>query len=402
MVATNSTLSPSQLAERASGITATDIAAIIGVHPYRSAVNVWSDKRGESPAFEGNDRTKWGNLLEPVLRADYEERKGVRVEVHGTMQHRERPWMKATPDGLVYQRADVFPERGLEIKCHTVHLSYLYGAPGSDEVPEYELCQCTWNMAVTELPRWDLIAFVDGQPTDYVIDADRQLIDVLRLKAERFVRDYVQTGEPPPPDGSEAYSAWLATVNRSDNALAALVRVDGEGETMAAVERLRELRDEIAALEAKEGIVVQTLKARIGDNAGIEWPNGKPAPKKGKNKDVPPCDRITWKLAAGRSFTNYRGALEALQLRAQLLAGHGPVIDRALVALDKLAGVQFENSRATVAADDVRTVLAELRDFTVDAAKIQAPVVAGTGSRRFVVPRHWKTSRGAGDACDGE
>lgn len=394
MVATS--LSPSQLAERARGITATDIAAIVGVHPYKSAVDVWSEKLGHSAPFEGNDRTKWGNLLEPVLRSDYEERKGVRVEVHGTMQHREREWMKATPDGLVYERADVFPARGLEIKCHTVHLAYLYGAPGSDEVPDHELTQCTWNMAVTELQRWDLIAFIDGQPIDYVIDRDRDLIDMLRLKAERFLRDHVQTGTPPPPDGSEAYTAWLQARHRSDNALAALERVEGEPETMQNIERLRALRDEIAVLEQREGIVVQALKARIGDNAGIEWPNGKPAPTKGKSKGVPPCDRITWKLAAGGSFTNYRGAFEALQLRAQLLAGHSPAVDRALVALERLSGVQFENSRATIAADEVRTVLGELRDFVVDASKAQAPVTPTAGSRRFVVPRQWKRSRETG------
>lgn len=402
MVATNSTLSPSQLAERASGITATDIAAIVGVHPYRSAVDVWSDKIGDAAPFIGNDRTKWGNLLEPVLRADYEERKGVRVEVHGTMQHRERPWMKATPDGLVYERAEVFPNHGLEIKCHTVHLAYLYGAPGSDEVPDYELTQCTWNMGVTELPRWDLIAFIDGQPIDYVIDQDRNLMDLLRLKAERFLRDHVQTREPPPPDGSAAYSAWLAARYSTDNALAALERVDHEPETMATITRLRELRDEIAALEAKEGKAVQALKARIGDNAGIEWPNGKPAPKRGKNKGVPPCDRITWKQAAGGSFTNYRAAFEALQLRAQLLAGHAPAIERALVALDRVSGAQFENSRATIAADDVRTILAELRDFTVDAARVQPPVTPTMGSRRFLVPRHWKAKGNAADDGAGE
>lgn len=389
MVAT-STLSPEQLAERAQGITATDIAAIVGVHPYRSAANVWDDKLGLAPPFDGNDRTKWGNLLEPVLRDDYEERNGVRVEVHGTMQNVDREWMKATPDGLVYERNDVMPSRGLEIKCHTVHLSYLYGTPGSDEVPQHELCQCEWNMAVTGLQRWDLIAFIDGQPIDYVIDRDDDLIEMLKLRGERFMRDHVQTKIPPPPDGSEAYGRWLGARHRSDNALATLVRVDAEPEVMATVERLRELRDEIAALEHKEGIAVQTLKARIGDNAGIEWPNGKPAPKKGKNKDVAPCDRITWKLAAGGSFTNYRGAFEGLQLRAQTLASaHDGRVQRALTALDRIADATFANSRATIGAHEVREVLAELHTFAVDAARVQAPIVPTAGSRRFVVPRHW-------------
>jgi putative phage-type endonuclease len=391
-------LSPEQLAERARGITATDVAAICGVHPYRSAVDVWSEKLGHAKPFEGNDRTKWGNLLEPVLRADYEQRKGCRVEVHGTMSNREREWMKATPDGLVYERDDVWPARGLEIKCHTIHLAYLYGAPGSDEIPQYELCQVGWNMAVTGLKRWDVVAFIDGQPIDFVVDRDDDLIEIMRIRAERFMRDYVQTGEPPPPDGSEQYSNWLKARHGSDQLLATLVRVDAEPETMAKIDELRDLRDEIAALEMREGIAVQSLKLRIGEHAGIEWPNGKPAPKKGKLAGVVPCDRITWKMAAGSSYTNYRGAFDALQLRAQLLASAiGDAAQRAITALDKFAEAQFENSRATISAHEVRELISQLSQFTEDAAKRQPEVTPTAGSRRFCVPRHWKTTAPAAE-----
>lgn len=389
--ATNSTLSPEQLAQRAEGVTATDIAAIVGVHPYRSAVDVWSDKLGLSATFIGNDRTKWGNLLEPVIRADYEERKGVRVEVHGTLSHPDWPWMKATPDGLVYEGNSSEPDRGLEIKCHTIHLSYLYGAPGSDEVPEYELCQCTWNMGVTELQRWDLVPFIDGQPADYVIDRDQELIDMLFDKAQRFRRDYVQTKTPPPPDGSAAYTAWLNAYHKSDNALAALVDISGEPETMANVEALRELRDQIAALEAREGIVVQSLKARIGDAAGLSWPNGKPAPKKGKLAGVAPVDKVTWKKAKDSAVPSYSAAFGALRMRAQLIASkHVDDANRAITALDKLADQYFANTRASVTGAQVRDTLTALRDLALEVAKAEPTIVPITGSRRFLVPRHWK------------
>jgi putative phage-type endonuclease len=391
MVATagTSALSPEQLSERAQGITATDVAAIVGVHPYRSAVDVWADKTGTAQPFEGNDRTKWGNLLEPVLRSDYEQRMGVRVEVHGTLQHDDWPWMKATPDGLVYLGNDTHPDRGLEIKCHTIHLAYLYGAPGSDEIPQYELCQVTWSMAVTELQRWDLVAFIDGQPTDYVIERDQELVDMLHERAERFRRDYVLTNTPPPPDGSEAYTAWLNARHAADNALAAFVPADAEA--MRSVERLRELRDEIAALEAQEGIVVQALKARIGDNAGIEWPNGKPAPKKGKSAGVLPCDRISWKRAKDGVSHDYRTALEALRTRAQLVASaHGEAAQRAITALDKLSEQYFANTRATITGKEIRETLTALVELATGVADAQPVEVTKAGSRRFVVPRHWK------------
>ncbi|HUS27556.1 MAG TPA: YqaJ viral recombinase family protein [Kofleriaceae bacterium] len=400
MVATagQSNLSPEQLAERAQGITATDVAAIVGVHPYRSAVDVWSDKLGLSAPFVGNDRTKWGNILEPVIRSDYEERKGVRVETRGTLTHHERTWMKATPDGLVYVGSDAEPDRGLEIKCHTMHLAYLYGSPGSDEVPQYELCQVGWNMAVTELQRWDLVAFIDGQPTDYVIDRDDELIDMLRERAERFRHDYVLAKTPPPPDGSEAYTAWLNAQHASDNALAALVDVSGDVETMRNVERLRTLRDEIVALEAQEGLVVQSLKARIGDHAGIAWPNGKPAPKKGKLAGQLPVDKITWKKSKDGVRTDYAAAFHALKARAQLVASaNADAAHRAITALDKLADQYFANTRATTTGKEIRATLEQLRDLAVEVAHAEPATAPAPGSRRFLVPKHWK---GTADSAD--
>lgn len=395
---TTSTLSPSQLSERAQGITATDIAAIVGVHPYRSAVDVWNEKLGHAQPFEGNDRTKWGVMLEPVIRADYEERKGVRVETRGTLSHDDWEWMKATPDGLVFEGADTYPDRGLEIKCHTIHLAYLYGSPGTDEIPEYELCQVGWNMAVTELQRWDLVAFIDGQPRDYVVDRDQELIEMLYERAQKFRTDYVLTGEPPPPDGSEAYTAWLNARHKSDNALAALLRVEGEVETMKNIERLRGLKEEIAALEAQEGIVVQSLKARIGDNAGLEWPNGKPVPTKGKNKGIAPCDRITWKKSKDGIGYDYRTAFEALRTRAQLVAtANAETVQRAITALDKLAEETFANTRATITGKEIRTTLEQLRDLAREAAHAQPVETARTGSRSFRVPKHWKAAAEATD-----
>jgi predicted phage-related endonuclease len=60
-------LTPAQVAERRSAMTATDLAALSGQHPHRSPVNVWEEKVGLAPPFAGTDRTKWGELLEPVV-----------------------------------------------------------------------------------------------------------------------------------------------------------------------------------------------------------------------------------------------------------------------------------------------------------------------------------------------
>lgn len=386
-----SNLSPEQLAQRLEGITATDISAIVGVHPYRSAVDVWQEKRGLAPPFEGNERTKWGNLLEPVIRSDYEERHGVRVEVHGTIAHPHMPWMMATPDGLVYRGHESEPSGGLEIKCHTVYLSHLYGDPGTDEVPPYELCQCAWSLGVTGLKRWDLVPFVDGMTSDYVIDRDDELISTLIERAERFRIDNVLAGNPPPPDGSESYSKWLAATHKADNAEAALIPIADNLEMLKIVSRLRELRDEIAELEGEEGIHVQSIKAVIGNHAGIEFPSGKAAPTKGKNKGIAPMDKITWKRAADSVHRDFSATFELVRSRAAMLSSAKEAdVQRAIVALDKIAEATFENSRATITALEVRKLLADAYDLLRMIAAAEAISSTRPGSRRFVVPKSWK------------
>ncbi len=386
-----SNLSPDQIARRLAGITATDIAAIVGVHPYRSAVDIWLEKMGKAPPFEGNERTKWGLLLEKPIRRDFEERHGVVVMTSDTLENPDRPWQLATPDGLVYPSGGVDPIGGLEIKCHTVYLSHLYGAPGSDEVPPYELCQCTQNMAVTGLPLWNLVAFIDGKTTDYVIDRDDELIGMLTERGERFLVDHVRTGIPPAPDGSDAYTAWikrdLPKEKRAD-----LVAIDGDPNAMLCVERLNELRNEIHEREREESAMVQALKLAIGDAAGISFPG-----RSGR------LDAITWKRSKDeKPKVSYLDAFREVQASAALLAsGKASEFKRAITVLDKLADQTFANTRATMTATEIRELLTgTLETLTAIAgdgipAKHMKP--GKVGSRRFVVPKWWKAKAAQSD-----
>src|SRR5678816_2816289 len=85
------TLTPDQIERRLAGISATDVSAIVGVNPYRSAVNVWASKRGEEPAWDGNELTRWGFRVEPTIREHYAEERGVRIEMPGTLAHPDEP-----------------------------------------------------------------------------------------------------------------------------------------------------------------------------------------------------------------------------------------------------------------------------------------------------------------------
>lgn len=379
-------LSPEQLAERTHGITATDVGAIVRVNPWRGPMDVFLDKRGDAAPSPDSVRSLWGQKLEPIIRDDYETRHRVRVEVPGTLSHSAHGWRKATPDGIVYGWGAAAPERGLEIKVHgrdaMMSGRLEYGAPGSDEVPAHELCQCAWNMHVTELDRWDLIAFIDGAPVEFAIQRDDELIGMLVDAAERFYVDHMLTGEPPAPDGGDAWDGYLkrrwAGANKPE-----LVPIDNEPATLEIVGKLRHVRDLIADLEPREEAFKQELKKIIGDRAGLSWL------VPGKKKP----EAVTWKRNRSGKVTDWIAVMgDMRQLAALVSSGKSKEIHEAIVWLTAQTGSQPHGAYLVQLAH----LIAAMRDALTDIAKASTEAKhtrTVDGARPFLCPRSWKTLR---------
>lgn len=377
-------LSPAQLARRLEGISATDVSAIVGVNPWRSRISVWQEKRGEAPPWVDTDRTRWGNILEPVIRADYAERHGVRVEVPGTLAHPDAEWMLATPDGVAYVSAD--PINGLEIKCHTIRLAHMYGAPGTDEIPLHEVCQCAWNLAVTGLERWDHVVFMDGQPVEYVVMRDEELIGQLREQCERFLIDNVRGGAVPEPDGSEDFSSWLlAKWKANPNPMIVLPADDPARQLIA---RAKEIRAEAADLEKEHEQIIQALKVKIADFEGLTWTNdaGKP-------------EKITWKRNKPSVRVDVAGIARDSRQDAQLvLSGQKAALERALICLKShgMAAIG-SSSRAAMTGAELAELVTSLQT-TLDGIARRTDAAYSTqvpGARPFVFPRSWRAPASA-------
>jgi putative phage-type endonuclease len=376
-------LSPEQLAERALGITATDIGAIVGVNPWRGPMDVWLDKREERPNSHNDSvRSVWGQKLEPIIRDDYEERHGVRVEVPGTLSHAAHGWHKATPDGIVYRRGYAAPDRGLEIKVHgrEVMLSgrLEYGAPGTDEVPAHELVQCAWNMHVRDLDRWDLVAFIDGAPIEYAIERDDELIGMLVDAADRFYTDHILTGEPPAPDGGEAWEGYLKRrwtgANKPE-----LIAVDNDQAVQLLLHDLRNARAKLAEFEELKDSYTQQLKRIIGDAAGLSW--SVPGRKK--------PDAVTWKRNRSSKVTDWIAVMSDMRQAAALVAsGRSKEIHQAIVWLTGQTGSQPHGAYLVQLAH----LIAAMRDTLTDIAKASTEAThtkTVDGARPFLVPRSW-------------
>jgi putative phage-type endonuclease len=94
--------------DRLRGLGGSDIAAALGVSPWKTQLELWGEKTGLAPStFEGNEATEWGEKMESLLMAKYEEMNtGERILVEIAKEHPDYPFMRANVDGIIVDRSE--------------------------------------------------------------------------------------------------------------------------------------------------------------------------------------------------------------------------------------------------------------------------------------------------------
>jgi len=130
------------LEERRKGIGGSDVAAIMGISPWKTAFQVYQEKRKEVNDWEGNEATDWGTRLEPAIRQWYSDQTGRPVRLPDKIMYSsEYPFMLATLDGFTDDR------RVIQIK--TSRYSKGWGEPGTNQIPHDDMVQVQPEMVVT-------------------------------------------------------------------------------------------------------------------------------------------------------------------------------------------------------------------------------------------------------------
>lgn len=207
-------LTAEQLALRRTGITGTDLPAILGLSAFSTPLEVFLEKKGLLPPKEQTEDMERGDFLEDGARRWYAHRTGaLRVDQPGTVVSRRNPLVIATPDGVAHFTGDV---RALEIKMPSSPAGW--GAPGTDAIPEWYLPQVAWELAALDLPHADVFAVLDGKPRLYHVARDLELEGLLVEHAERFWRDHVVADKPPEATAkdADAVKRWLPRSETAD------------------------------------------------------------------------------------------------------------------------------------------------------------------------------------------
>lgn len=286
------TLTVEQVALRRSGIGGSEIAAICGVHPYKTSLEVYLDKIGIPRVEDESEAMSIGNYLEPALIDAYAQKTGAAAMTRpGTIVHPTEPWMLATPDAIAESEQRI----GLECKVRNFRDAPRWGEPHTDQVPDEVALQAHWGMMVTGLRLWDVIVLLAGsQLRLYTLRFDEVIADRLTTLGRNFWADHVLTQTPPRFDGSKHSVEFVKRLHpRHDDILVSVPRDD---ELDALAHDLARVKEANKRGEGEQVVLECRIKDAIGPNAGLIGPDW----------------RATWKAPKPSRKTDWEGLARSL------------------------------------------------------------------------------------------
>ncbi|KFF31670.1 YqaJ viral recombinase family protein [Bifidobacterium bombi] len=254
------------LAHRNDGVGGSDMAAIMGLSPYKSPYALWLERTGRSDPedLSGKWAIQRGNVLEGELRKRFRREHPELTVVGGTdmsLRSVAHPCMQASLDGYIWDPAS--KSYGvLEIKTANAYRAKDWQADdGSLHAPAYYLAQVTHYMAVTG---WTWGVFYadlgSGEPVEVRFERDEQDVAAVIKAAEEFW-GYVQRDEPPELTGSDVDDVYPQDDGQIE-------QTDDEVFRRACDEYLSRSKELSKAKTARDEVAA-TIKTLIGEHQGL-------------------------------------------------------------------------------------------------------------------------------------
>jgi putative phage-type endonuclease len=301
------------LEERKTGIGGSDIAAILGLSPWKTPLDVWLDKTGQADDTVANEEAvRWGTLLEDVVAREYAERTESTVQrVRRILRHPAHEWAIGNIDRAIVapgSRVRVAGDGGtllgadglLEVKTASAYKAGEWGRDGDEEaVPLHHQAQVMWYLGITNLQWADVAALIGGQRMVIRrIHRDDEVIKAMLERAHEFWHRHVLTRQPPEPTTAKDVERLFP----SDNGEA----IEATDDLIAAYNAAREAKARMAQAEADYEAAVERIKLALGERSVLTL-NGQTL--------------VTWKASKPTRRTDWKA----------LVYHHWPVPPRDLV-----------------------------------------------------------------------
>jgi putative phage-type endonuclease len=263
--------------DRTGFIGSSDAAAILGISPWKTPLQLYLEKIGEAPkeTEEQNLKAKTrGKRLEPYIMDMLREEHGLRIVGRNVIHHdAELPYIRAEIDAECAIEGPETREfsRG-SIEAKTVHPFKVkeWGDQDTDQIPVHYTAQAMHGIMVTGRDHTLFAVLIGDDLRLYRVERDPAIIIGLRQKEIDFWNNHVLARVPPPPttvkDVLHLFKSDLGTIAEADDAIYAAIERMREIEPMRKeYEKLKE-RIEVfmgaAATLTREGEILATWRSQ--------------------------------------------------------------------------------------------------------------------------------------------
>ena len=181
-------------------MTASKVAAVLGVSPWQSPFSLWQEMKGNvtRPAAP-NEAQSRGHYLEPAILAWWRDR---HPEYDGWIEqptYHLGDWAASTPDAYANTEADA-----VLVEAKSAARDDEWGDAGTDAIPAYYLTQAYWQMHVSGVHRCYVPIITSRlRFAEYVVDYDPAIGADLEHRCREFF-DTLAADTPPPLDNTVA------------------------------------------------------------------------------------------------------------------------------------------------------------------------------------------------------
>jgi putative phage-type endonuclease len=286
-------------AERMTRLGSGDIAAVLGLDPYKTAFDVWLQKKGMAALQEQSEAALMGDLLEPVVAQRYAMvNEGVLLRTVPEPLIGDEPWATATPDRIVSN--DTAQEWVLEIKTKSSWTFREFGEAGTDQVPAAILAQVMWQLGIAGMDYADIAVLVDGRRyAQYGVNYDRQIFSSMMEQARQWWERHVVRGEEPKLEGS-AVVPYLREKFK-DVQGDAVIATEDDDQMLALYGNIQR---QVKELEERKDRLQTRLMERIGHAPGLLGEAG---------------GKVSWLPQKGRTTVDYKALVADLGLSPELI-----------------------------------------------------------------------------------
>lgn len=262
---------------RQSGIGGSDISAIMGFNPYKTAYDLYQEKVNDVVADAQSEAAYWGAILEDVVAKEYEKRNGCRVQKFNYMiRHPEFDFALANIDRAVINPSisgnvrvkdgKLTTDKLLEVKTASEYMKSSWGDEASDQVPDNYNLQCQWYMGITGVGECDLALLLGGNKyRQYNIKFDAELFAIMIETAQDFwVNHVLARVEPTPTTLANAKHKYAKALPDSTLDLAF-----NDDDNIAIIDRYVELKDAEKQVKADLEQAQTDLICLIGEHEAL-------------------------------------------------------------------------------------------------------------------------------------